>query len=106
MRSDACWRCGVTLSDQEQHRLREIETLTVAEDPRFAAHLDLDRAARQRRRLRWVGWWLQGMGGALALTDADAARGPISLATLLAAIGCGLMLWAAVTAHGLRTFKD
>ena len=46
----------VSLSDEEQGRLREIEALTAAADPRFAAQLDLDLAAQRRRHLRATCW--------------------------------------------------
>lgn len=92
----------MSLSDDELARLREIESLTVAQDPRFAAHLDLDRMTRQRRRLQVVCWWLLAVGMVLALLGAGAARGLISLGTMVAAAGCALIVWATVTARGLR----
>ena len=96
----------MSLSDEERARLREIEALTAAADPRFAAQLDLDRAARRRRQLRAVCWWLLAVGAGLALVGAAAAQGVISLGTMLALVGCGLILWSAVTAHGLRTRRS
>lgn len=96
----------MSLSDDERNRLREIETLTLAEDPRFADYLDLDRATRRRRRLRWVCWWLLGVGTGLALVGGATAEGLISMGTMLAALGLALMMWAAVTAQCLRPLRN
>ena len=49
---------SVPLSDDEQAQLSEIEALILAEDPQFAAHLDLYRAAYRRQALGWLCWWL------------------------------------------------
>jgi len=40
----------MTLSEDEQGRLDEIESCTRSADPSFAARLDLPAAQRQRRR--------------------------------------------------------
>jgi hypothetical protein len=97
----------VPLSDDEQAQLSEIEALILAEDPQFAAHLDLYRAAYRRQALGWLCWWLLvGVGAGLLLFGNSAAQGWISLGTMLAVVGCALILLAAVTACGFRTRRN
>ena len=72
-------------SDDERARLWEIDALTMARDPRFAAQLHLDRMTRQRRWLRVVCWWLLGVGVILGWLGARAAQSLISLGTTVAA---------------------
>jgi hypothetical protein len=92
----------VSLSDEEQGRLREIEVLTVAADPRFARRLDLDVAVRRRQRLRWGRWWLLALGAWLMIIGVGAAAGSVLLGMVVAGAGCGLMVWAALTFRATR----
>ncbi len=93
----------MSLSDDERDRLREIETLTAAADPQFAHRLDLAAAGRRRRRARVTCRALLTLGAWLMLTGLGAARGWISLGTVVFAFGLALVVWSAVTANDLRT---
>lgn len=95
----------MSLSEDEQRRLLEIETFTAAVDPVFARRLDLPAAARRRRHLRWACWVVLAMGGLLMMIGAGAAHDVISIGTVLAGGGAVLMLWSVITAHGLRSPK-
>ena len=90
------------LSDEEQGRLREIQTRTAAADPQFARRLDLAAAIRRRRRLYRGCWWLLALGVWMMLSGLDEARGLISLGTVAAGAGSALVVWSACTARGLR----
>ena len=83
----------MTLSEDEQHILDEIETLTRSADPGFAANLNLVAAqARRRKRLALsrYGFWL---GFVILMVGAGSARGPISAGVLVACYGLTLMVW-------------
>lgn len=96
----------MSLSDDERDRLLEIEALTAAADPQFARRLDLDAAVGRRRRARWVCWVLLIAGAFTMVAGVGAARGAISLGTVLTVIGGALMIWSAATAHTLRPRRD
>ena len=69
-------RCAMTLSEDEQHILDEIETFTRSADPGFAANLNLVAAqARRRKRLALsrYGFWL---GFVILMVGAGSARRP------------------------------
>lgn len=71
-------RCAMTMSEDEQHILNEIETFTRSADPGFAANLNLVAAqARRQKRLALsrYGFWL---GFVILMVGAGSARGPIS----------------------------
>lgn len=93
----------MSLSDDERDRLLEIETLTAVADPQFARRLDLAAAVRHRRQARRACWTLLVVGAWMMLTGAGAARGWISLGTVLAVTGGALVVWSAVTAYSLRS---
>ena len=93
------------LSDEEQGRLQQIESVTAATDPRFARQLDLTDAIRRRHRLYRGCWWLLALGTWMILSGLDEARGLISLGTVAAGAGSALAVWSACTAHGLRTHR-
>ncbi len=86
----------MTLSEDEQHILDEIETFTRSADPGFAANLNLVAAqARRRKRLALsrYGFWL---GFVILMVGAGSARGPISAGVLVACYGLTLIVWATV----------
>lgn len=92
----------MALSEDEQGRLREIETRIVAADPAFARRLDLAAAARRRSRQQWMCWAALAVGALLMIAGGGAAYGVISIGTALAVTGAALTLWAAVTSHSLH----
>lgn len=95
----------MALSDDEQYRLREIEALTAASDPAFASRLDLPAAVRRRRRMLLACWCVLAFGAVMMMAGAGAARGLISIGTVVAALGWTLMMWSVFAAWGLRTPK-
>jgi len=99
-------RCAMTLSEDEQHLLDEIETFTRSADPGFAANLNLV-AAQARRRTRLAlsryGFWF---GFVILMVGAGSARGPISAGVLVACYGLTLMVWATVVAQRNRVRRE
>jgi Protein of unknown function (DUF3040) len=96
----------MTLSEDEQHILDEIETFTWSADPGFAANLNLVAAqARRRKRLALsrCGFWL---GFVVLMVGAGSARGPISAGVLVACYGLTLMVWATVIAQRNRVRRE
>ena len=89
----------MTLSEDEQHILDEIETLTRSADPGFAANLDLVSARRRRIALSGSAFWF---GLVILMIGMSAARGPISIGVFVASYGLILMVWATVTAQRNR----
>ncbi len=89
----------MTLSEDEQHKLDEIETFTRSADPRFAANLDLASARRRRMALSGSAFWF---GLVILMVGMSAARGPISIGVLVGSYGLILMVWATVTAQRNR----
>ena len=92
----------MTLSEDEQRILDEIETFTRSVDPGFVSNLNLVAAqARRRKRLTLshCGFW---SGFVILMVGAGSARGPISAGILVACYGLTLMVWAAVVAQRNR----
>ena len=90
-----------SLLDDEHDRLLEIEALTTVEDPWFVARLDLDAVIRRHERLRRMCWLMFTLGVVLMLGGAAAIHEPISMGTVTAVIGAGLILWSAVAGNNL-----
>lgn len=93
----------MSLSEDEQHRLGEIESLTAAADPQFARRLDLLAASRRRRAGRWACWVLFAVGIGLICGGVAAAHGFISVGAVVAGLGWALMAWSGMVGYGLRT---
>lgn len=87
----------MTLSEDEQGRLDEIESCTRSADPVFAAGLDLPAAQRRRRQrvlLSQCGFWI---GALTVIIGAGAANGMISVGTFVGCYGFIIIVWATVT---------
>jgi hypothetical protein len=88
---------SMTLSEDEQHTLDEIGTSLVADDPEFAARLDVvaaQHALRRRRRVAGYGLWL---GVTLLMLGATAAHGVLSIGAVVGCYGFLLLAWSTVT---------
>jgi Protein of unknown function (DUF3040) len=87
----------MTLSEDDQNRLDRIENALMADDPLFAARLDVEaarRSARQRNRIAGYCVWI---GLAIALLGAAFARGVLSIGTLVSLYGLALLAWSTLT---------
>lgn len=96
----------MAMTDDEQGRLKEIEFHERAIDPGFVTRLDLPAVVAHDRRLRRLCRWLLTVGAWMTFIGFVAARGPISIGTLVAGCGCALMAWSAVTGRMWRSAKD
>jgi hypothetical protein len=86
----------VSLSEDEQSRLSEIEAHARATDPGFVGRLSLIDARRRLRRLIMTLWWVLFLGFLMLTIGLSAAAGVISIGVLVAMSGCGLMAWTGV----------
>lgn len=87
----------MAMTDDEQGRLKEIESHERAIDPGFVSRMDLPAVVAHDRRLHLLCRWLLTLGAWMTFIGFVAARGPISIGTLVAGCGCALMAWSAVT---------
>lgn len=95
----------MTLSEDEQGRLDEIESCTRSADPVFAASLDLpaaQRRGRQRVLLSQCGFWV---GPLILIIGAGAAYGMISVGTFVGCYGFIIIVWASVTVLRDRSLR-
>lgn len=95
----------MTLSEDEQGILDEIESRTRSADPVFAASLDLTSAQRRRKHrvlMSQCGFWI---GGLTVIIGVGAANGMISVGTFVACYGFIIVLWAIVTTLQDRSLR-
>ncbi len=90
----------MTLSQHEQRVLEQIETSCCAEDPEFAAALNLDAVRRRRERHSLLARYLFLIGGLAMLVGTGISRGVLSAGVI---VGCyGFVLLVAATVMALR----
>jgi hypothetical protein len=88
----------MALSDDEQDRLNELETFTQAADPGFADSLGGAAADRWQLRQSAFAWSASLLGILAMLAGLGAARGLISIGTIVICYGFLLTAWGAGTA--------
>jgi hypothetical protein len=87
----------MTLSEDEQNSLDEIETSFHSDDPDFATSLDVvavQRSLRRRIRLAGYGFWL---GMVVMMLGVAVAKGALSIGTIVGCYGFIVLVWSAAT---------
>jgi Protein of unknown function (DUF3040) len=76
------------LSDAEERRLAQIESLLRADDPRFVRRFDVEPRRRRLRTLAWV-----GLAVSLAVVVTGLVAGSVPCAVLGLIAGAGSVGW-------------
>lgn len=95
----------MSLSEDEQSRLGEIEAHARATDPGFARRLNLADARRRHRHLIVILWCLLFVGSSMLANGLTAANGLISMGNVVAVFGGGLMIWSTVMVIRHRAWR-
>jgi Protein of unknown function (DUF3040) len=93
----------MTLSEQEQRTLHEIETGCCTDDPDFVRRLDFGAASRRRSRALWVARATVWIGWIVLVMGAATARGVLSIGTMLTCYGVVILAVGAGNRRRLRT---
>jgi len=88
----------VTLSQHEQRVLEQIEMSCCAEDPEFAAALNLDAARRRRQSRSLLARYLILIGGLAMLVGTGISRGLLSAGVIIGCYGFVTVVAAIVLA--------
>ena len=88
----------MTLSKDDENTLAALEHFTESDDPGFAARFDLAAVQQLRRRRVVLAWSEFSVGLIVFLVGVGAARGVISIGTIMSCFGASLLLCAATTA--------
>ncbi|MEP6562178.1 MAG: DUF3040 domain-containing protein [Nakamurella sp.] len=83
----------MALSDDEQDRLDELAGFTESADPGFAERLGWVAAERWKQRQSAFAWFASLLGVFATLAGLSAARGLISIGTIIACYGFVLIVW-------------
>ena len=86
----------MTLSEREQQTLAEIETGCRAEDPGFAARLDLLAARTRRARMVIIAQCTILVGSLVLVLGAGMARGPVSAGAVVVCYGLVMIIAGAI----------
>jgi hypothetical protein len=93
----------MALSDDEQSRLDELGVFTQAADPSFAARLGTATVERWERRQVALAWSASLLGILAMLSGFSAARGLISIGSIIVLYGFLVAVWgAAATVQIIR----